>query len=544
MDLYEIKQALTHKQVYELNLRVTFYARVSTDKYEQAHSLKNQVDYYRELIQNNPNWTYVEGYVDEGISGTSVSGRNEFKRMIEDAKNNKFDFIITKEISRFSRNTLDSIKYTQLLLSYGVGVLFQSDNINTLLPDAELRLTIMSSIAQDEVRKISERVRFGFKRAIDSGVVLGNNNIWGYRKEKGRLVIDENQAKVVRRIFELYALENVGIRRICDILANEGVFNSMGKPLSFSTVRGILSNPKYKGYYCGNKTHKIDYKMHKIKHLSPKEWLIYKDEEAVPPIVSEELWDKANSILNSRSTSVKTGATSYQNKYSLSGKVICKDHNTPYYRSLYKSPKVDREVWQCKHYAGYGKAGCQNPVIYTSEILDVIKEIMRYIDIDNIIKELISTYKNLNVDRNIYKSIQKTEREIENIKLMKDKILSLNIEGKIDDVELIERNNKYNNEIKKLLNSLNELKKSQNKGIDIKDDKLKEIYNQDKTRELILSEVLDKVIVGKGEKKGEVWASLYIKIINEVLILKIKRKRGDGEIIIENEIESDDINTA
>ncbi|MEF9976874.1 MAG: recombinase family protein, partial [Oscillospiraceae bacterium] len=166
--LYSIRNELQNgKSIYDLKLRVTYYARVSTDKDEQLHSIKNQIDYYEEYIRANTNWTFVNGYIDEGLSGTSVAKRESFLRMIDDAKLKKFDFIITKEISRFSRNTMDSINYTQQLLSFGVGVLFQSDNINTLMPDAELRLTIMSSIAQDEVRKISERVKFGFKRAVE-----------------------------------------------------------------------------------------------------------------------------------------------------------------------------------------------------------------------------------------------------------------------------------------------------------------------------------------------------------------------------------------
>ena len=195
MDIYEIRQALNSgKTIYDIPLRVTYYARVSTDKDEQLHSLSAQVSYYTEFIQNNKNWILVDGYVDEGISGTSVGKRENFLRMIDDARAGNFDFVITKEISRFSRNTLDSIQYTQELLKCGVGVFFQSDNINTLMPDAELRLTIMSSIAQDEVRKISERVKFGFKRAIENGVVLGSNRIWGYTKQDGKLVIDEKEA--------------------------------------------------------------------------------------------------------------------------------------------------------------------------------------------------------------------------------------------------------------------------------------------------------------------------------------------------------------
>ena len=173
MDLYTMRKELSEgKSIYDLPLRVTFYARVSTDKDEQANSLKNQVTYYPDFIKSVKNWTYVEGYIDEGISATSVLKRDDFLRMIDDSKLDKFDLILNKEISRFSRSTLDSIIYTQELLKNGVGVLFQSDNINTLLPDSELRLTIMASIAQDEVRKISERVKFGFKRAIENGVVL------------------------------------------------------------------------------------------------------------------------------------------------------------------------------------------------------------------------------------------------------------------------------------------------------------------------------------------------------------------------------------
>ena len=148
------------KTIYDLPLRVTFYARVSTEKVEQQGSLENQIQYYTEFIQKNPNWTYVPGYIDEGISGTSTYKRDSFLRMIEDAKRGVFAFIITKEISRFARNTLDSIQYTQELLDNNVGVLFQNDNINTLDSDSEFRLIVMAGVAQDEVRKLSERLKF------------------------------------------------------------------------------------------------------------------------------------------------------------------------------------------------------------------------------------------------------------------------------------------------------------------------------------------------------------------------------------------------
>ena len=147
------------RSIFDLPLRVTFYARVSTDMDAQLNSLENQVQYYTELIQSKPNWTFVPGYIDEGISGGTTDKREDFNRMIRDAKAGFFDFIITKEISRFSRSTLDSIKYTQELLEHHVGVLFQNDNINTLDSDSEFRLVVMAGVAQDEIRKLSERLK-------------------------------------------------------------------------------------------------------------------------------------------------------------------------------------------------------------------------------------------------------------------------------------------------------------------------------------------------------------------------------------------------
>ena len=162
LNLYSIRNVLAQgKKLTDLALRVTFYARVSTDRDEQLNSLENQVMYFENYIKGQDNWTFVAGYVDEGISGTGVNKRDNFLKMINDAKTGKFNLILTKEISRFSRNTVDSIKYTQELLANNVGVFFLNDNINTFDSDSELRLTIMSSIAQDEVRKLSERIRFG-----------------------------------------------------------------------------------------------------------------------------------------------------------------------------------------------------------------------------------------------------------------------------------------------------------------------------------------------------------------------------------------------
>lgn len=206
MDLYEVRNQMSMgKSIYNLPLKVTYYARVSTEKEEQQNSFKNQIMYYENKIKANNKWTFIEGYVDEGITGTSANKREDFNRMVEDGKNGMFDLILTKETSRFARNTVDTLVSTRELLDKGVGVYFETDNINTLSTEGELRLTIMASLAQDESRKISERVKFGHKRSIEQGRVLGNNTIWGYKKENGKLIILENEAKIIRKIFDIYA---------------------------------------------------------------------------------------------------------------------------------------------------------------------------------------------------------------------------------------------------------------------------------------------------------------------------------------------------
>jgi len=545
MDLYNIRNQLNSgKSIYDIPMRVTYYARVSTDKDEQLHSLSAQVKYYSEFIQNTPRWQYVEGYVDEGLSGTSVNKRESFLKMIEDAKLGKFDFIITKEISRFSRNTLDSIKYTQDLLSAGVGVLFQSDNINTLYPDSELRLTIMSSIAQDEVRKISERVRFGFKRAIDNGVVLGSNSIYGYVKDKGKLVIVEEEAAMIRRVFDLYVNDNVGIRKIANTLAEEGYLSRNGNIFAFSTIKHIIENPKYKGFYCGNKTHKIDYRRNDRVELGSSEWVMYRDHENVPPIVSEEVWDKANKILNKRSEAMSgENKTSYQNKYAYSGKIICMEHNTSYHRTLFKYKTHSREAWRCKKYNEQGKSVCDSPTIYTDELDEIMRKLMEAIitNKSEIIHDMIKMYTDLNMKSSIKSDIAKTQVEINNIIAMKDKLLDLSIKGKIDDDEFEVRNKKFNTEITELKKRLDDYEKQSEQNDDFLKtvEVLRGVISNELSFDEIISDgivgsLLDRIEVYKTDKKNTVRLKVFLRIIDgDPTDFYVKRKRNKPSVVTE-----------
>lgn len=424
MDLYAIRNMLNQgKTIYDLPLRVTFYARVSTDRYEQLNSLENQVMYFENFIKEQENWTFVPGYVDEGISGTSVKKREDFLRMVDDAKRKKFDLILTKEISRFSRNTLDSIKYTQELLICGVGVHFMSDNINTFQPDAELRLTIMSSIAQEEIRKLSERIRFGYKRSVEKGIVPGSNNIYGYTKNKGKLVIDEEQAKFIRQIFEIYVSENIGVHKLGFKLYDEfGVTNYSGKPISGTVIKNIIRNPKYKGYFCAHKETTVDYHNRLRKKFKRDEWIVYKDNDTCPPIVSEELWDKANEKLDAKSK--KHNQINKNNRYSnfpFSGVMKCYYDGATFVRGTYQVGKKDRarrrKFWACNNYRIHGKKkteGCNSPVIYHEELVEICKKIFKMVleCQDDLISEINVMINDVRTKKDYKKEIKKIEEKI------------------------------------------------------------------------------------------------------------------------------------
>ena len=305
MNVYEVRRMLQHKPITDIPLRVVSYCRVSTKSAEQATSIENQVEHYRKKIQSIPAWTFVGEYVDNGISGTSVKARVQFNRMVEDAQTGKFDLIVTKAVSRFARNTLDSLMFSRKLLEVGVGIWFDTDGILNLDKDGELRLSIFSALAQDESAKKSESVKFGLHEAIKKGTVFGFDNMFGYRKKDGKLMIDEKEAPAIRKLFELYATDQYSMKQIEQILYNDGIRNHNGNKLSHATMAHIIRNPKYKGYFCGNKVTVEDMFSKKMVFKPEKEWVMFKDERIVPAIVSEELWEKANAVLAVRSLDVK-----------------------------------------------------------------------------------------------------------------------------------------------------------------------------------------------------------------------------------------------
>lgn len=288
--------------------KVAIYARVSTEHEAQISALENQVQYYDEILKKQPDWELYERYIDEGITGTSVNKRESFLRMMDDAKSRKFDLVITREVSRFARNIVDTLQQTRILKTYGVEVWFTEDNIWTMNDeDGELRLSIMATLAQNESKKISSRVKAGQKISFMNGVLYGNGNILGYDRVGKDLIINKEQADTVRHIYDLY-LQGNGSRKIQFLLEQEGRKTALGKTnWSASNILRILKNPFYCGRIEYRKQYVPDYlTQKKINNKGEIERITVKGNHQ--PIVSEDEFDKVQEMLKS-SVTKKDGRT-------------------------------------------------------------------------------------------------------------------------------------------------------------------------------------------------------------------------------------------
>lgn len=504
MDIHEIRKQLKAHTIYDLRLRVTYYARVSSESDMQLNSLDNQIGYFRDLIERNAAWTFVEGYIDEGLSGMTTKKRDNFHRMIEDGEAGQFDLIITKEITRFARNTLDSIQYTRKLLSAGVGVFFQNDNINTFDEDSELRLTIMSGIAQDELRKLSSRVKFGHAQAIKNSVVLGNSRIFGYTKDHGRLIIDEAEAKMVAELFELYAEGQYSMKNIEDIFWERGYRNNHGKKISHTTLSGIISNPKYKGYYVGNKVKIIDLFTKKQKFLPPEEWVMFKDEtgEIVPAIVSESLWEAANAVLKKRSDDVKyrQGLCNHANTFT--GKLFCTQCGAPYYRkSTRDKDGTPNSKWVCSGKIKNGANSCDSFAIYESELKPILFQTFAdtKVETEQLIERYIAAYRMCTNEKNFQKQLSALHSKIDIAKKKQSKLLGYNATGKISDSDFLSMNQSCVAEISEAEEAISELEQQALSRAELNDhiSTLKRILqnaSHDSSHGIINKEFVDKYI--------------------------------------------------
>lgn len=335
-------------------IQVASYCRVSTDRDDQTNSFEAQQRYFKAYIERQPDWKLYRVYADAGITGTSTKKRVQFNEMIHDARMGKFKLILTKEVSRFSRNILDTIAFTRELKALGVGVLFMNDGISTLEPDAELRLSIMASIAQEESRKTSARVKWGQTRQMERGVVFGRS-LLGYDVKDGKLEINPEGAQVVRLIFYKYGIEKKGSSVIARELQESGYRTCRGNiKWSSSHILKILKNEKYVGDLVQKKTYTPDYLTHAKRYNHGEEKQIVLENHHAP-IIDRKLWMIVQDEIQRRNVHA-AGGVGHSNRYAFSGKIKCGMCGSSFIsRKKYRKDGSFCRYWGCFTAANEGR---------------------------------------------------------------------------------------------------------------------------------------------------------------------------------------------
>lgn len=347
-------------------LRVAAYARVSTEQDEQESSYEAQVDFYTRCIGNNPDWEFVKVFADRGITGTNTKNREEFNQMVELALNGGIDLILTKSISRFARNTVDTLQTVRKLKAAGVEVRFEKENLHTFDPKCEVMLTIMSSLAQEESRSISENVRWGKRKSMQDGnVSMAYARFLGYRKgTDGRPEIVEEEAVIVREIYQMY-LDGKSIRGIADSLTERGIPTPSGKTQwSVSTVNSILRNEKYRGDALLQKTYTVDYLTKEVRK-NDGEVRQYLVENSHDPIIDPDTFEQVQALLKQnqrRRAKVRT-------EHPFAGKIICGKCGEFYGHKVWRIRSTGEryDVWYCNHKYD-GAVRCETPCFKETDI--------------------------------------------------------------------------------------------------------------------------------------------------------------------------------
>ncbi len=493
-------------------LRVCAYARVSTDKDDQVNSYDSQVSYFTSYIKLHSEWEFTEVYADDGASGTSTAKRTNFNRMISDARNGLIDLILTKEVSRFARNTVDTLSITRSLKKCGVYVFFVNDNINTADNDGELRLSIMATIAQDESRKTSERVKWGQKRRMEQGVVFGRDML-GYTVHDGRLYLNEDEAETVRMIFHKFTDEGKGTYVIARELEEAGIYPKRAKEWSNTVILRVLRNEKYVGDLCQKKTYTPDYLDHAKKYNHGAEGKIYiRDHHPEIAIIDRQLWERTQKELARRSQNAEQKSR-HSNRYWCSGMLVCGECGGKFVSQTKRLKSGDTyRAWRCFKAAKHGRrktnasgneVGCNGKSIgdrtlkaLTSYAVSIIAT-----DKDSVKCEIINDIKSVLSAPSESLGKKKILSEIKKLKKKKKRIIDLAADGMITGDDLKEQNNYYSSricELEKKILGFECAEDRQSAPADPNGEYLTAIdtiLNPDHVSEHILHEVLEKAIV-------------------------------------------------
>jgi len=421
--------------------KVAAYARVSTNSDEQYTSYEAQVNFYQKYIQEKPDWEYTEVYADEGLSGTTTKKRTEFNKMIKDALNGKINLIITKSISRFARNTLDTISYVRKLKAKGIEVYFEKEKLWTLDPKSELILTIMASIAQEESRSISQNVTWGKRVGLQEGKVsFAYNRFLGYKKEGDKIVIDEDQAEIVRMIYRMFLVEGKTPTGIAKYLKLHHIKTPSGKSARWTknTITSILTNEKYKGDALLQKTYTVNYLDH-TKAINTGQIPQYYVENNYPAIIDRDTWEQVQVEMERRN---KLG-THYSSSDVFASKLICEDCGSFYgKKKWHTNSKYERFVYQCNSKFHKGKDKCKTPYLNETDIKKKFIEAYNLMakDKHRVIKDTEDIIKLLTDTSHVDSEITKIEDEMVLITELVNKLVK---ENSKTDTDIKTYNKKY-----------------------------------------------------------------------------------------------------
>lgn len=422
-------------------LRVAAYCRVSTDSEDQLNSYKSQVQYYTDLIKNNSEWSLADIYADEAITGTQVTKREDFQRLINDCMNGEIDLIVTKSISRFARNTLDTLKYVRMLKEKGIAVFFEEENINTLTMDGELLLVILSSVAQQEVENISANVKKGLKMKMQRGELVGFQGCLGYdyHPEDKSISINKEEAEIVRYIFNRY-IEGAGGSVIAKELQNLGYKTKRGSTTwAETTVIGIIKNEKYKGDILMGKTFTLDpISKRRLDNFGEEDQFYIRDHHEA--IISDEVFDAAQEILKRRAKPRRLGTDGKREKFSRKYAFSCMIEcgfcgGTLTRRSWHSGSQYNKIIWQCVTATKKGKKFCPDSKGIAEETIEqAFIESYRLLCQNNkdVLDEFITRTEEALSATNAGKQLAKTDREIKALEAKRAKLVDMHLEEIID----------------------------------------------------------------------------------------------------------------
>lgn len=374
--------------------RVVIYCRVSTEEEHQLNALERQIEELTDFVSEQEGWVLIDRYIDRGKSGTSSKKRREYMRLFDDLQGDKFDIVVIKDQSRLMRNCLDWCLFVDRLVRNDKRLYFYLRRAYFESTDETL-CGIEALLAAQYSKDLSVKILNASHKAQKKGVIYGNSNIYGYVKDKGRLVVNEDEARVVRLIFELYIAGN-GFRVIQGMLMEKGIMSSTGTPFSLSTMKRMIRQEKYAGVIVSHKTY-TDFNKKTVVQRPESEWVRIYDPKNCPPIVSREVFDRANEILQARC--IENGADEGKkrgafkgNTYTLSGKIKCGKCGATYYHEHYLTAKnkYHRNIWQCGRYKAYGKIrGCYNRKLQDEELLNVIRVLLYNMVNDDDVKAVV-----------------------------------------------------------------------------------------------------------------------------------------------------------